>query len=338
MNTLTIILLIYAFFFAVCVVLAVQSRIQKQQGFREKIGEDIFFCFLAALFFPVVIYFAGDAIYYRNRPRPVPKKMRKWIKKDRVVFKGETMSLAQYNATHKKKYTLEQVYGKRYVASITPEEEADFDSFENAISIEDDLPDDEITTVAILMAKALYDEDLHYVYSILAEDVQMISYGRRMTIVGKDGFVDYWRGVWSKLKASGQPIEIGVKKNAFYGHAVVGFKQRSVEEHYIFFRVESGVIKTAVLTPRQQQPIMVRYYDLDIPRIDYKTIIKNRGEAIEPEANRMPCLICGALSDKLEWYRLEVDSGPFAHIGQVSVCPHCKAQAEFYPEIFLRKG
>lgn len=51
----------------------------------------------------------------------------------------------------------------------------------------------------------------------------------------------------------------------------------------------------------------------------------------------MPCLICGRLSEDLDWYKLNVDSGPFGHIGEVSVCPHCQAQAEFYPEIFLRK-
>ena len=112
MKTISIILIVYAFFLAICVALAVHSRMQKKQGFRDKIGQDILFCFLAALFFPVVIYFGCDALYYHNRPRPIPKKMRKWIKKDLVDFKGERMSIAKYNATHKRKFTLEQVYGK----------------------------------------------------------------------------------------------------------------------------------------------------------------------------------------------------------------------------------
>ena len=77
MKTIPIILIVYAFFLAICVALAVHSRIQKKQGFRDKIGQDILFCFLAALFFPVVIYFGCDALYYHNRPRPIPKKMRK---------------------------------------------------------------------------------------------------------------------------------------------------------------------------------------------------------------------------------------------------------------------
>lgn len=336
MKTLSIILIIYAFFLAVCVALAVHSRIQKKQGFRDKIGQDILFCFLAALFFPVVIYFGCDALYYHNRPRPVPKKMRKWMKKDRVVFKGETMSLAQYNATHKKKYTLAQVYGRKYVSSLAPEEMADFDTFENTLKIEPNLSDDDYTRIAIKMANALYAENLSIVSPFLAEDVMMISY-RKRTVRGKTAFIDYWNGVLQRIKADGQVSDITVKKNEFYRHTIVSIKQKDTDEGYIFFHLVSGMIKTAVITPRQQQPIMVRYYDLDRPRLEYERICHKLGEGLIPEPNRMPCLICGKLSEDLDWYRLEIDSGPFGHIGQVSICPHCHAQAEFYPEVFLRK-
>ena len=336
MKTITIILLVYAFFFAICVALAVHSRIQKKQGFRDKIGQDVLFCILAAMFFPVVIYFGCDALYYQNRPRPIPKKMRKWLKKDLVEFKGERMSLAQYNATHKRKFTLEQVYGKKYVASLTPEDIAGFDSFENTMSIEPGLPDDEHTRLATLFAQAFYSEDMPRMVPFLDDQVRMISY-RKRTVMGKSAFLDYWEGVLSRIKDDGQVSDIKVKMNSFYGHAVVAIKQKDTEEAYVFFHIDSGKIMTAVITPVQQQPSMVRYYNLDRPRLDYDSVIMQKGEAIAPEPNRMPCLLCGTLSENLHWYKLEVDSGPFSHIGQVSICPHCKAQAEFYPEEFLRK-
>ena len=336
MKTISIILIVYAFFLAICVALAVHSRIQKKQGFRDKIGQDILFCFLAALFFPVVIYFGCDALYYHNRPRPIPKKMRKWIKKDLVDFKGERMSIAKYNATHKRKFTLEQVYGKKYVASLSPEEVAEFDSFENTLSIDSGLPDDEYTHLATLFAQSFYSEDFSRIKSFLDENVRMISY-RKRTLTGKHEFLDYWLGVLSRIKDDCQVSDIKVKMNPFYGHAVVSVKQKDTDEAYVFFHIDSGKIRTAVITPVQQQSSMVRYYDLNRPRLDYEMVISQKGEAIVPEPNRMPCLLCGALSEKLQWYKLEVDSGPFSHIGQVSICPHCKAQAEFYPEVFLRK-
>ena len=336
MKTISIILIVYAFFLAICVALAVHSRIQKKQGFRDKIGQDILFCFLAALFFPVVIYFGCDALYYNNRPRPIPKKLRKWLKKDLVDYKGERMSLAKYNATHKRKYTLEQVYGKKYVASLTPEEVAGFDSFENTLSVESGLPEDEHTHLAMLFAQAFYSEDIPRIEPFLADDVRMISYKKR-TFTGKIEFLEYWEGLLSRIKGAGQVSDIKVKMNSFYGHAVVSIKQKDTEEGFVFFHIDSDKIKTAVITPVQQQSLMVRYYDLNRPRLDYETVISQKGEAITPEPNRMPCLMCGTLSEDLLWYKLEVDSGPFCHIGQVSICPHCKAQAEFYPEVFLRK-
>ena len=336
MKTISIILIVYAFFLIICVTLAVQSRIKKNQGFRDKIGQDILFCFLAALFFPVVIYFGCDALYYHNRPRPIPKKFRKWLKKDLVEFKGERMSLAKYNATHKRKYTLEQVYGKKYVASLTPEDKASFDSFENTLTIDSDLPDDIYTRIATQMAKALCSEDLSAISPLLADDVRMISYKKR-SVTGKAAFTDYWKEVLLRIKADNQVSDIKVKMNAFYGHPIVSIKQKDTDEAYIFFHLESGKIKTAIITPRQQQPIMVRYYDLDRPRLDYEKIMSKKEGSVPAETNRMPCLICGRLSEDLDWYKLSVDSGPFGHIGEVSICPHCHAQAEFYPEIFLRK-
>ena len=75
MKTISIILIVYAFFLAICVALAVHSRIQKKQGFRDKIGQDILFCFLAALFFPVVIYFGCDALYYHRDSRKLLKTL-----------------------------------------------------------------------------------------------------------------------------------------------------------------------------------------------------------------------------------------------------------------------
>ena len=262
--------------------------------------------------------------------------MRKWLKKDLVEFKGERMSLAQYNATHKRKFTLEQVYGKKYVASLTPEDIAGFDSFENTMSIEPGLPDDEHTRLATLFAQAFYSEDMLRMVPFLDDQVRMISY-RKRTVTGKSAFLDYWEGVLSRIKDDGQVSDIKVKMNSFYGHAVVAIKQKDTDEAYVFFHIDSGKIMTAVITPVQQQPSMVRYYNLDRPRLDYDSVIMQKGEAIAAEPNRMPCLLCGTLSENLHWYKLEVDSGPFSHIGQVSICPHCKAQTEYYPEVFLRK-
>lgn len=64
-------------------------------------------------------------LYYRNRPRPLPKKMKKYMKKDCVLDENnQTVSLAEYNYRHNTEYTLDDVYGKGYVESLTEKERA----------------------------------------------------------------------------------------------------------------------------------------------------------------------------------------------------------------------
>lgn len=228
------------------------------------------------------------------------------------------------------------MYGKKYVASLSEEEKADFDKFENKIKIESDLPDDQYTKMATVLAEALYMNDFSKLFACLAEDVKMIRY-KRETIVGRTGFVDYWKGLLKRIKDDRQPIDVTVKKNNFIGRAIVSIHYRDIQDDYVFLYIESGQIKLAIITQRQQQPIGIRYHDLEHPAIPYETIMEEKGEAVEAEPNRMPCLHCGSLSEDLDWYKLNHDEGPFAHIGTVSVCPHCKKQAEFYPDIFVRK-
>ena len=123
----TILLITCAFFFTLCIVLVIIRRIKNKEGFRVKIGKDILFSILGGIFFPVIIYIGLQELYYRNRPRPLPKKLRKWLNKDLVVYKGKSMPLAKYNDTYNKNYTLEQVYGKKYVKSLTQEGKAKID-------------------------------------------------------------------------------------------------------------------------------------------------------------------------------------------------------------------
>lgn len=211
----------------------------------------------------------------------------------------------------------------------------------NTLMVENGLPDDIHTEMAISFATCLFSQEFCELEGLLCDDVKMISYKKR-TMNGKDEFVQYWKGLSDVLKADQIITDYAVKYNAFSGHAIVACNQKSVlgsavGEAYIFLHLENGKISTAIITPKQLQPRMVRCYDQDKPPLDYDKIMHQKEEQISPESNRMPCLNCGRLSDELEWYKLEIDSGPYSHIGQISVCPYCKIQAEFYPEFFLRK-
>ena len=60
-------------------------------------------------------------------PEPVPQKLRNSLKKDTVFYHRHSMSLASYNKLTGKNLTLEQVYGKKYVKSLTEEDIQEFD-------------------------------------------------------------------------------------------------------------------------------------------------------------------------------------------------------------------
>ena len=71
-------------------------------------------------------------LYYRNRPRPLPKKMKKYMKKDCVLDENnQTVSLAEYNYRHATEYTLDDVYGKGYVESLTDAENGGYPPTQN---------------------------------------------------------------------------------------------------------------------------------------------------------------------------------------------------------------
>lgn len=66
-----------------------------------------------------MLYGKYKNVYYKNRPKPVPKRMRKYLKSDCVLDeRNHTVSIAEYNYKHGTDYTLEDVYGKKYIACI----------------------------------------------------------------------------------------------------------------------------------------------------------------------------------------------------------------------------
>lgn len=129
MSTTAIILtVVFSSAFVMNVTLLVCSRIRKHQGFSKVMWPELLVVVLGTAFFPVVIFIGLRELYYRNRPRPVPRKFRKYLKDDTVFSGGRSMSLSEYNATHGRQFTLEQVYGRRYVRNLYKAGKPDFHS------------------------------------------------------------------------------------------------------------------------------------------------------------------------------------------------------------------
>lgn len=271
-------------------------------------------------------------LYYKDKPRPIAKRYRRFLKKDFIEHNGARMSLAEYNKKFNKNVKLEDIYDKKNVDALTPEEIAHFEKFENTLTINDNLPDDIYTKLSVIFANARVNNDYSDLERYLSDDVTFVLYKRR-TLQGKKAFVDYWKSKHFREEKDDIIVNTEVKLCLYYNHAGILDKPKRFKQMYLLFRIYGGKITHAVYAPNPLHDSLIPYCDLDCPPYDSKTIEVNLGEPIHSEENRIPCLRCGTPSEELNWHKFSIDRGMLGYIGHISVCLRCHQQVEFYPEI-----
>lgn len=335
MNTFQIILLIYFISVVVCLAIMIVGRRKASEEIKLVHVAGVF---LAALVLPVVIWALVDTLYYKDRPRPLPKNLRQFLKKDVVSFGGRTMSISKFNATHKKQYTLEQVYGRKYVKNLTEKDIAQFERYENTMDVEPGLPNDYYTKAAVAFAKTYCSGEISNFLPYLSDSIRLVSF-HNITLTGKEAFATYWEQKQAERKNNLDIFKVSVIHNEYCGHAVACITQKGHEDRYVFFRVADDCsdeikIELIVDTPIKQHTGNSRYYDLSFPKLDYDFLLKGIGRPVvsdEPIKDRMPCLECGRPSEELEWHNCDYDFGQYGIKGIMSYCPHCRTQVEFWP-------
>lgn len=339
MKTWQIILIAYALCLIICFAIMIADRLKHS---RDKLIADIGWSFIASLFFPVVIWIGVRELYYRNRPRPVPADRRNNIFKDRVEVNGEIMSISKYNTTHKRQYTLEQVYGREYVENLTEEDISKFETFEDTMDVEPGLPDGPETEAAVIFARAFLKDDFSPLLPHLSGDIRMLTY-QEGTLKGQIAFLSYWKEERARLKKNNDIFNINVIYNEYCGHAIVNIRQDGMPVRNVIFKLaDEGsctddspfMIELAVNILSSIHRDYVSYHSLSSPKFDYEFLMKGlEGPAPSDFSimNRMPCLECGRASEELEWHECRHDLGQYILPGIVSVCPHCKTEVEFLP-------
>ena len=123
MNTLILILGIYL----ISIVAWVAFLFSKKGKARRLSGDkfDKVFAYISIPFAPIcwiigLIVVLGEK-KKKDRPLPLPKSLLSKLKKDCVSFNGKVMSISEVNRITGKNYTLEDVYGKKYMASLNME-------------------------------------------------------------------------------------------------------------------------------------------------------------------------------------------------------------------------
>ena len=343
-------LLIALYWIACCITVYIirnrKNPLHKITRAKTKFWEHIIIVLLSPLAVPIILlgfaYRACRNWYYRNRPKPLPKKIKRYMKKDCVLDEdNNTISIAEYNYKHGTTYTLDDVYGKGYIESLTEEEKADITTESTKygiLEVQENIPDSPYTNAAKILGEALLSGDFTDLENLLDSDVEHISYNKE-TISGKEQVIEYWRGWRSRYVETRKAKKFEVVYSNYYSNACL-----LMEMMVVMFFIREGKVQKVLLIQRHLNP-MIGYHEdiLEFP-FDLNSIkhclseLREPTEIFEPVAteNRIPCLTCGTHSEKLEWHSSLFQFGDIGYSGIVSVCPHCQKVVEFYPEVRSR--
>lgn len=194
------------------------------------------------------IYKLYDKRKYKNRPRPVPENRRAYLRKDTVFDETNTsVSLAEYNYKHGTEFTLDQVYGKGYEASLSEEEKSsitDRNSKYGILRFEESLLDTPHTQAATILGNAMLSGDFNAFNSMLDNNVETILYGNK-TIVGKNEVSEYWKGWRERFVITKEVSEFEVKHSNHCSNSCLQMKNMLV-----LFMIENSKIVRLILVRR----------------------------------------------------------------------------------------
>ncbi len=287
-------------------------------------------CFFSIKKLFKILYYGKRAFALSTKEK---EKHGQFLVNDKYLNKYVTIK--EFNKTHKTSLTLDDVYGRGFVDSLSASEKYEMEKVSRGLIIEDNLSDDIYTKMSKLFESCRYKRDFSKLLPYLANDVQLLLYSKK-TIIGINDFEYYWNNRELKLEQDKIEVQTTIKRCAYFSRTAIFDNIEGYKSTYTVFRIVDNKITHVLLLPNPLQDPMIRYMDLNKLPFTYEYIMQNVSEKIKSNSNRIPCLKCGASSEKLEWYKVTVDSGPLGYIGVVSVCKKCKKVVEFFPEILLR--
>lgn len=252
-----------------------------------------------------------------------------------------TISIAEYNYKHGTEYTLDDVYGKGYIESLSEEEKAEINADATSLGmleIQENIPETIYTEAAKTLGEALLSGDFTSFEGLLDANVEHVSY-KKETISGRDKVVEYWKGWRSRYVETRKAKKFEVIYSNYYSNACL-----LLDMMVVMFLIRDNKIQKILLIQRHLNMI-IGYHDdmLEFP-FGLDSIrrclsdLREPNEIFEPvvKGNRIPCLSCGRPSEELEWHSSLFQFGDIGYSGIVSVCPHCHKVVEFYPEMRTR--
>lgn len=332
MSTWTILLIVYI----LCVVswvIYVLIQISKKKS-RDKFEVIVFLitipfaplCWLVGLILAIVRKAQNPGF---SKPKPLPKKLRGGLKKDRVLFEGKVMSIAEVNRYTGEHYSLEDVYGKKYVASLSEEDRRQFDDGIGSITVDEKVNTDDPTYKVIQrFAEACSEGVMEPIRDLFTADVTLVLYERE-TLHGAEDVLYYWQDRYARFKADRIKSDYEIIPCMFYNGLALQITPDRFARMIVLFRFSEGKIAQIAFMP-QYLNSEYHYYGGFREAPYYEDYFREYFTSdIEAQPNRVPCPNCGEYSEKLSWHEFYDYQNGFK--GIVSVCPHCHRTVEIKP-------
>lgn len=305
---------------------------------KHKRNKNILAELTAIVFMPIVLLIGGFILvqnwWYKDKPRPIPKELRQYLRSDLVVVNGERMPLAEYNLKYKKHVTLIDVYGSKHLESVDTKE-IRTETYYQTLHFSDEIISCDDTKYVELLGNAFLRRDFSAISPLMSEETKFVMFNYK-TINGGQNIIDYWQDWILRCKKDGVIVLYTIKWCKWFSQPVLQISPQSYADESVLIKVQNNCISLIERIPNQIGDMMIGGPYLNWERLDIEEIRDKLIDEISPKSNHIVCLDCGTASDSLKWYRVEWSMGFHGYVGDMSVCPHCDKVIEFIPEMRLR--
>ena len=170
------------------------NPLDNQEDGMKRIKTHLQIWFLAPIFLPFFLIYVAihnisvfiDKNRYRNKPRPLPKHLRRILQYFVLNENRSVISIANYNYDHGTNFTLDQVYGKGYEASLSDEmKEQMREDFNKYYNSNKKIKQEDKAAKSFTTSRDMTDENQNKVYGLEASKQSV-----RLSLI-TDSYMDY---------------------------------------------------------------------------------------------------------------------------------------------------
>lgn len=278
----------------------------------------------------------GVLPHRKGKAYPLDKPNFKYWPKDTILDGDKKISIDEFNKTYNTSLTLDDVYGKGFMESLTPENVFECKTFiPDKFGLEPNIPNYIYKSAAIAFAKAFISGNVDEISSFLTEKTHLVLF-KREEIIGKKKISDYFHKWISSTKKENLQVRVTVEWNVNQCRPVVYVSPKGYNKMVLIFIFIDGVLDQLTFGPRTIQGKWVHFHDLDTPAFNLGYISQFITEYADSEELHLNCPTCGTDSLLLDWFKFQMNLDSVGYGGNVSICTDCKRVVEYQPDTHYR--